>query len=243
VPLAVHGIYMSTANIMYMVPQAIALATATLTGNALGADKPREAVQVVNVGIVLDFFYGLFAGSILLFVLRPYWGSLFTVDQAVKDLVYSTMPVMFLYLFVDATKCVTLTILRSTGRPTVTVFGNAFACLMIMLPLGWELSQRQGQGLTGLWVAMSVAWLVMTLVYLTIVMRTDWQTQIIVKKEHESEKTPDLASTGSTATVSGARQTARPRADKYHTITTNNSRNSHNGRNGHNDDVEMAIRV
>ena len=41
---------MSTANIFYMMPQAIAVATATLTGNALGAVKPKEAAQVVNVG-------------------------------------------------------------------------------------------------------------------------------------------------------------------------------------------------
>lgn len=50
------------------------------------------------------------------------------------------MPVMFFYTLVDSTKCVTINILRSTGRPQITVWGNLLSCLAIMLPLGWILS-------------------------------------------------------------------------------------------------------
>ena len=34
----------------------------------------------------MDFFYGLFAGLILLFGLRPHWGSVFTQDMDVQAL-------------------------------------------------------------------------------------------------------------------------------------------------------------
>ena len=60
--------------------------------------------------------------------------------------VYSAMPVMFLYLVVDSTKCVTLNILRSTGRPQITVWGNLVSCLAIMLPLGWVLAVKMSYG-------------------------------------------------------------------------------------------------
>ena len=70
----------------FFVSQAIARATATVTGNALGAQLPQEAAEAVRVGICLDFIYGVLAGSLLLFVLRPYWGSVFSTDAAVKDL-------------------------------------------------------------------------------------------------------------------------------------------------------------
>ena len=169
----------------------MALATATLTGNALGALQPREAAQIVNVGIVLDFLYGALAGALLLFVLRPFWGSIFTVNAEVMAMTFSCMPIMFIYLFVDSTKCVTLTILRSTGRPTITVVGNTFACLVIMLPLGWWLALRDGQGIIGLWLAMSVAWFVATVLYLVTVYRTDWKTQIIVKPDVDSSGMKD----------------------------------------------------
>ena len=56
------------------------------------------------------------------------------------------MPVMFFYLVVDSTKCVTLNILRSTGRPQITVWGNSVSCLAVMLPMGWVLSMDMHYG-------------------------------------------------------------------------------------------------
>ena len=42
--------------------------------------------KVVKDGIYVDFFYGLFAGMVLLFFLRPHWGSVFTTDTDVQAL-------------------------------------------------------------------------------------------------------------------------------------------------------------
>ena len=60
--------------------------------------------------------------------------------------VYKAMPVLFFYLVVDSTKCITINILRSTGRPNITVLGNTISCLVIMLPLGRILSIRMHYG-------------------------------------------------------------------------------------------------
>ena len=46
-----------------------------------------------------------------------------------------------------------------------------------MLPLGYQLAIRSGLGLVGLWLAMSISWLLATFVYLYIVVYTDWQQQ------------------------------------------------------------------
>ena len=43
-------------------------------------------VLVVWDGIYVDFFYGLFAGLVLLLILRPHWGALYTQDKDVQDL-------------------------------------------------------------------------------------------------------------------------------------------------------------
>lgn len=74
--------------------------------------------------MVLVCLYGLCAGALLLGGLRPYWGELYSNDPAIENLVYRTLPVMFFYLAIDSPKCVTLNVLRSTGRPVVTVVGN-----------------------------------------------------------------------------------------------------------------------
>ena len=59
----------------------------------------------------------------------------------------------------------------------VTVAGNIFVCVFVMLPLGYQLAIRSGLGLVGLWLAMSISWLLATFVYLYIVVCTDWQQQ------------------------------------------------------------------
>ena len=46
-----------------------------------------------------------------------------------------------------------------------------------MLPLGWILAITWRNGLVGLWLAMSVGWLVATVLYLAVVLGSDWQQQ------------------------------------------------------------------
>jgi Na+-driven multidrug efflux pump len=177
VELATHGVYMTTCGIIYLVPQAIADATAVIAGNFLGLGDPGEAKSVIALGIAYDMTIGLCGASVLLFVLRPYWGAIFSSDPSVQAEVYDKMPIMFVYITVDSMKCITLNILRSTGRPQVTMVGNIFCCACIMLPLGWYLAITCGYGLWGVWGAMSVGWLSATLVYMTVLWFTDWEFQ------------------------------------------------------------------
>lgn len=183
VRLATHGVFMSTCGLFYMAPQAIAGATATIAGNYLGENLPVEAKFIIDLGICVDFLWGLVSGLILIFVLRPVWGAMYTDELDVKDMIERSLPIMFLYITVDSTKCITLNILRSIGRPGVTVIGNIISCIFVMLPLGYLLTLKLNLGLTGLWLAMSIAWLVATLVYLYIIVKTDWQQQADVARD------------------------------------------------------------
>jgi len=166
IQLAAHGVFMSTAGFFYMCPAAISTASAVLVGNRLGDNDAEGAKFFMKLGLWLDFAWGICAGGVLVLVLRPYWAFLYTSDVAIQDVVVTTLPIMMLYITVDSTKCITLNILRSTGRPGVTVIGNVAACLFFMLPLGYFLALQKGYGLVGLWFAMSVAWLIATIGYI-----------------------------------------------------------------------------
>jgi Na+-driven multidrug efflux pump len=61
-----------------------------------------------------------------------------------------------------------------------------------MLPMGEILSINMGYGLSGLWFSLSFAWLVSTVVYLTVVLRTDWSTQIVVTNDGLKGPTDDV---------------------------------------------------
>jgi Na+-driven multidrug efflux pump len=95
---------------------------------------------------------------------------------------------MLLYITLDSTKCITLNILRSTGRPSITVAGNIIVCLVVLLPGGYYLGLQLQYGLMGLWTAMSAAWLVATVGYLWVIYQTDWKTLRVHDEKGEGPK-------------------------------------------------------
>jgi Na+-driven multidrug efflux pump len=95
---------------------------------------------------------------------------------------------MFVYTVVDATKCIALNVLRSTGRPSVTVIVNTVACICVMLPFGYYWGVYCKFGLMGLWGGMSLGGLVETIIFCCIVMRTDWGDPSLIVDGHSQVK-------------------------------------------------------
>lgn len=197
IQLATHGVYMNTASLAYNGPMAIADATSVLTGNYLGKNLPSDASSMVLLGVSVDSFLGLITGGILLLLLRSYWGYLFTSDMEVIQAVHQFMPILFIYMLVDSIKCVTCNVLRSTGRPAITTYGNLFCCLFILIPVGWYLALQKGWGLIGLWGGMSIGWGLAALLYSVVLYQTDWNQQALeaYERNQESSKNSTLSNT------------------------------------------------
>lgn len=67
------------------------------------------------------------------------------------------------------------------------VLGNTLACVCVLLPLGWALGIHWRFGIAGLWLAMSTAWLVATVVYTAIIVNTNWEDQCVIDEaQHEA---------------------------------------------------------
>ena len=220
VALATHGVYMMTCSIIYMVPLAISDATAVIAGNYLGNGDSKEARSVISLGLWYDMTIGLLAAVLLLFVLRPYWGGFYTSDKEVQREVYEKMPIMFVYITVDSMKCITLNVLRSTGRPHITMMGNIVCCVCIMLPLGWYLAITLHFGLFGVWGAMSVGWSVATLVYAVILYHTDWEVQA---KEAARRNAIDNLKSAGTSSAAGVEEEEQEDDDDYVVVKNDNS--------------------
>lgn len=69
------------------------------------------------------------------------------------------------------------------------------ACIFVMLPLGWLLAIRYGLGLVGLWTAMSIAWLLATVIYLAVILLSDWQQQADAARKRNELGSDSKAST------------------------------------------------
>jgi hypothetical protein len=74
-------------------------------------------------------------------------------------------------------RCIGLAVLRSTGRPGVTVAVTALACAGVLLPAGWWLAVDRRLGVAGLWAAMTAAWGVAFAAAAVLVETADWPRQ------------------------------------------------------------------
>ncbi len=184
--LAAHSIFMTTVQLWYSVPLGLSQSVAALIGNFLGAQNPAAAARTAKIGVFICSIYGCVNSFLFTVILRYHWGSLFTSDSRVLSIVESTIPILLLYGFADSVKCSLMAILRGCGRPILTVWGNFFSCLLVQFPIAYALIDGAGLELLGLWIAMSLAWVVALLIYLTVLIRTDWSAQVREALERNS---------------------------------------------------------
>jgi len=170
---------MGTTGLWYTIPLGIATAASILIGQALGAKRPHRTKEITQVVFLMHLAFPIMCGTLLITALRLVWGRMFTNDDDVLSQCASTIPILLPYLVFDHLKCACMAILRGCGRAPATVYGNTLSCLLIGLPLAYILVFNPFQcGLVGLWLAMSAAWAAATLIYCTLITRTDWKNEV-----------------------------------------------------------------
>eukprot|EP00026_Physarum_polycephalum_P005157 Phypoly_transcript_05186.p1 GENE.Phypoly_transcript_05186~~Phypoly_transcript_05186.p1 ORF type:complete len:586 (+),score=89.56 Phypoly_transcript_05186:190-1947(+) len=178
IPLAAHAIMCNSVSVWYSFPLGVANASSALVGNLLGAGEPERAKIIGRIAFCIALVYGVCNGGLGL-LYRDFLGMAFTNDKAVVQLISSMMTVMWLYGLVDAIKAVGMAILRGSGRPKLTVYGNVLSCLVVGYPVALLMVYKGHFGLQGLWFGMSTAWLTASTVYGIMIARTDWQAEVV----------------------------------------------------------------
>lgn len=178
-PLACHGIYMATATLLYGGCLGVSNSTAAIIGNYLGGNQSMLAKRTAKIGIQLGLAWGVGIYALLVFILRPYWGTIFTNVVEVQEKVADWMWPLLLYGIFDSIKSVCMACLRGSGRPTVTVVGNIVSCYFIGFPLSWLFVITLEWGLEALWVAMAISWISATIIYCAVLLRTNWQAECL----------------------------------------------------------------
>ena len=205
--LAVHGIYMSSVGLWYVVPLGVSNATAAMIGNQLGGGEAKNAALTAKIAMLCCLLWGLGNGILFTSFLRPYWISLFSDDPDVRQIAMSSMGVLFFYGLCDSSKCVLMSILRGCGRPLITVYGNVLSCWLVQFPLAYIFLQRWQWGLVALWASMTAAWATATLVYGAVMAVTDWDDECrkaLTRNEAGDSGTKAIDTHPSTASRAGS---------------------------------------
>lgn len=189
--LAAQSILNTSSSILFQVPFAVSVATATRIGNLIGAGTEQPARICSRVAMWFGLTIAL-VGAALLFSLRHRLGRLFSTDEEVVRLVSAVVPFLAFFSCFDALAAVAQGVLRGLGKQAVAAIVNLPAYYIVALPAGILLAFPAKLGLYGIWIGMFLALLIVAVAETAIVFFTDFRK--VIRKARERNERDEAAS-------------------------------------------------
>jgi putative MATE family efflux protein len=153
-------------------------AAATLVGQNLGAGKPERAERSVWLtGFYNMFFLGAVAVVFIVFA-EPLIG-LFTPDAQVRVIGGTCLRVVSYGYVSYAWGMVMVQAFNGAGDTTTPTWINLFCYWMFQIPLAWTLARIAGLGPTGVFLAITIAESLVTVVSIVWFRRGRWKTRTV----------------------------------------------------------------
>ena len=190
--LAAQSILNVMASLMYIFPLGLAQAGATLLGTFLGEGKPDEAKKVAFFTLAVVLTYSVINGGLAILYARVYAEAM-SVEEPVQSLTAKMFWILWIYGVFDHLKCVGMALLRSTGRPAITLYAVLGGMVVVGYPLAFGL--KSVLGLAGVWIGSTAAWVVASSMFVVVLLRTDWDHEVAqAQKQIEIGKNSSAAS-------------------------------------------------
>lgn len=147
--VAAQSLMLQVLALAFMVPLGLSIATASLIGNAIGAQQKDLAIRMGKMSLgmifVLDFFI---SGTI--FVSGNAFVHFLSNDPDVIRIFLSMLPLLCIVPFADGVNCLCSGIMRGTGKQFLGAISNIFSYYGIGLPCAWFFCFRCKLGVKGL---------------------------------------------------------------------------------------------
>ncbi|KAL6522852.1 Protein DETOXIFICATION 55 [Orobanche hederae] len=182
VALATSAIVIQTTSLMYTLPSALGASVSTRVGNELGAGRPHKARLATLVAITLAFTTSVF-GFLLTTLGRRAWAWVFTDDNEVLELALTVLPIIGLCELANSPQTTCCGVLRGSARPGIGAGINFCSFYMIGMPVAVALAFFSEFGFAGLCYGLLAAQVVCALSILTVIQKTDWESEFLRAKE------------------------------------------------------------
>ncbi len=176
VALAGYTIAMRIAVFALLPSWGMANAAATLVGQNLGAQKPERAERAVWVVSFYNFFFLGFIGIVFVVFPEPL-ARFFTTEP--KELAYAVSClrlVAFGFLFF-AYGMVLIQAFNGAGDTRTPTYLNLFCFWLFKIPLAYVLAMPLGFGPSGVFVSITAAYTLLTVIAIVLFRRGRWKTQ------------------------------------------------------------------
>ncbi|CEL63100.1 putative transporter C323,07c OS=Schizosaccharomyces pombe (strain 972 / ATCC 24843) GN=SPAC323.07c PE=1 SV=1 [Rhizoctonia solani AG-1 IB] len=177
ISLAAQSVLLTSANVVFMAPFSVSLATSIRVGNALGSGQARKAKLAAETAIGLSVVIAMLISATYM-IFRKNWGYMFNNDQEVVDLVAHVIPFLACSQLFDCGTNIMDGILRARGKLAFGAIVNILSYYVFGIPVGISLAFWAGFGLAGLWMGLAAAMFCSATVSIAAVCVTDWDREV-----------------------------------------------------------------
>lgn len=189
--LATQSAVSTIASLFYMIPFSVGIAASTRIANFIGAERVDCAKLASKIGIYGALLTGII-DSLIMLLFRTPLANLFSKDEEVVNMIISIFPLIACAQVFDSMNAVAGSCLRGQGMQRIGSYINLFVYYVIGIPLAWLFSYRLDMKLFGLWIGMTIAFVLIGGSESWFVLNANWD-QIL---EEASERKEDDVEAG-----------------------------------------------
>jgi len=165
VALATHQIVLNYASMTYMVPLGISSAAAVSVGHAVGAGDAARARRAGWLSIALGGGFMVLAAIVLLAIPVPLI-DLYTRDPRVLAVGPTLLAIVAAFQIFDGIQIVSTGSLRGLGETRIPMVANFVGYWVLGLPLGFFICFGLKRGIYGMWIGLTLALVVISVMLL-----------------------------------------------------------------------------
>eukprot|EP00747_Dinoflagellata_sp_TGD_P113623 gnl/TRDRNA2_/TRDRNA2_171755_c0_seq5.p1 gnl/TRDRNA2_/TRDRNA2_171755_c0~~gnl/TRDRNA2_/TRDRNA2_171755_c0_seq5.p1 ORF type:complete len:542 (-),score=67.99 gnl/TRDRNA2_/TRDRNA2_171755_c0_seq5:128-1591(-) len=147
---AAHAASMNFYFICFMIPLGISISTATLVGNALGANKPQKARRLLRTCVSLNVGCWLVIATCTL-LFRKYIAAVYTKTADAQKVVQHLLCILAFAGLFDSSQNVMGGALKGMGKQDIGALTNIASFYGIQLPTACVLAFALHMGVSGIW--------------------------------------------------------------------------------------------
>ena len=167
VSLAAHSIAVNVISITFMVPLGISSAAAVRVGQAVGRKHPQGIAVSGWTALLLGA--GFMSAAGLALALVPRWiARLYTPEAAVIAASAALLRIAALFEIFDGLQVVATGALRGLGDTRTPALAHLAGYWLIGMPVAYVLCFTFGWGVTGIWIGLTSALILIGLILLAV---------------------------------------------------------------------------
>ncbi|CDW76352.1 na+-driven multidrug efflux pump [Stylonychia lemnae] len=172
--LAAQTICRNIGLIFYMIPLSVGQASSTLVGNSIGAQDIPMAKGYIRISVITGLVWGVIS-VVLMLLFQQQIILAFSQSPAVITQMNRAFEILSFYVFLDCIQQTAVGIIGGIGKQSQSSSITLIGFWLVGIPVALILVFYLDSGLFGLWLAMSLALIYVSIFYFVLIKRADFK--------------------------------------------------------------------